>query len=784
MDPHPQQCTLSHSSTIMAGGRARRSASGEASVPDEPESNKRACDFCHQMKIKCVGKDNPPCKRCRSLGEECTFDRRRAAVPTRTDKERLLALENQMGSFGAALQGLTALIAENTAQLKVMSAGQTPSIVSNPSTLAQWVQAVPPVAAAPSPEVTSAPSMFPPRGIPPVSFSIYANPQAQVSALRAVHGGSSETWSGRASNTGDEDDDGEEGEEYAEVDAQVHDITPSDDEDGEIGGRRPLATALGPFLQSEETARLRSDGVNVGGAAKRPHDGVDGGDRQSRRARVDSCTCTANHSIGAEPADDDPVTLGLVGEEEGRRLFDLFHAGASDYVPIFDPATDTFDEIRRRSPLCLTTIMMIGQMCADAEVGGKSELGVKLKRHAEKIAASTLFSPIASMSIVQGLILLATWGDTAWRPVNHANAVAVDMGLYRCLPNLIATGMGAGRTPDELEADRRCVMGARLWLVLTRFKLAMSMNHGRPVVNPDEDGTISTARRLLEHPLSIPTDSRCIALVELVLHRQMGLQMLLTPEYVSPPEVDEIVHKANEAFDGWGDFWADYYASRGTGADNFLVTELSVMKSHSILQFHYHVLRGVQTKLDVDCLPRRRRHWLVRSLHVADELVAHMVQPEALVRLRFADHYAFVGLAFAAKYLLRLARILPERVDLRGVVRNVTTLADQLNRFPGFSFHRQLRHVAARTRARHRLPESGLPSPHATTTELPVPAPLVLFPEAEALGTAADELAFAQFSENLEALNGNESEWLDLLVDGPFTPLLAQESPPQAVGVA
>lgn len=64
----------------------------------------------------------------------------------------------------------------------------------------------------------------------------------------------------------------------------------------------------------------------------------------------------------------------------------------------------------------------------------------------------------------------------------------------------------------------------------------------------------------------------------------MGLQMLLTPEYVSPPDVDEIVHKANEAFDGWGDFWADYYgklsshapltpASRGTGADNFLVTE-------------------------------------------------------------------------------------------------------------------------------------------------------------------------------------------------------------------
>lgn len=242
-------------------------------------------------------------------------------------------------------------------QVCEVGSADVPANMSNPSTLAQWVQAVPPVAALPSPEVEVL-GLSAPRGIPPVSFSMYANPRGQVSALRAVHGGSSETWSGRASNAGEDDDDddddnGDEGEDYAEVDAEAHDTTPSDDEDGEIGGRRAPATALGPFLQSEETARLRSDGVNVGGA-KRAHDGVEG-DRPSRRARVDPCTCTANHNVGAEPAADDPITLGLVAEDEGRRLFDLyvahhacahtrFHAGASAYVPIFDPATDTFDE--------------------------------------------------------------------------------------------------------------------------------------------------------------------------------------------------------------------------------------------------------------------------------------------------------------------------------------------------------------------------------------------------------------------------------------------------------
>lgn len=44
-------------------------------------------DVCHASKVKCVDKANPPCKRCTSLGTECTFDRRIPAAALRTDKE-------------------------------------------------------------------------------------------------------------------------------------------------------------------------------------------------------------------------------------------------------------------------------------------------------------------------------------------------------------------------------------------------------------------------------------------------------------------------------------------------------------------------------------------------------------------------------------------------------------------------------------------------------------------------------------------------------------------------
>jgi hypothetical protein len=42
----------------------------------------------------------------------------------------------------------------------------------------------------------------------------------------------------------------------------------------------------------------------------------------------------------------------------------------------------------------------------------------------------------------------------------------MDMGLYRCLPYLSQTGMGAGKSAAELADERPLVVGARLWLAV------------------------------------------------------------------------------------------------------------------------------------------------------------------------------------------------------------------------------------------------------------------------------------------------------------------------------
>lgn len=44
--------------------------------------------------------------------------------------------------------------------------------------------------------------------------------------------------------------------------------------------------------------------------------------------------------------------------------------------------------------------------------------------------------------------------------------IAMDMGLYRCLPLLAQSGMGKGKRGFELREEWALVVGARVWLTV------------------------------------------------------------------------------------------------------------------------------------------------------------------------------------------------------------------------------------------------------------------------------------------------------------------------------
>ena len=140
------------------------------------------------------------------------------------------------------------------------------------------------------------------------------------------------------------------------------------------------------------------------------------------------------------------------------QLMGRFMLNCLFYVPILDPAKDTYESICVRSPFLATACMLVGIKGEDGPT--RSDLQTKLQEHAEKIAMSTLFTPIARIEVIQALTLMAAWSDSLYRPAGHALRIAMEMGLWRCLGYLAQNGMGKGRTVVETEEERPLVVGA------------------------------------------------------------------------------------------------------------------------------------------------------------------------------------------------------------------------------------------------------------------------------------------------------------------------------------
>jgi len=154
--------------------------------------------------------------------------------------------------------------------------------------------------------------------------------------------------------------------------------------------------------------------------------------------------------------------------------------------------------------------------------------------------------PIRNASIADNIVLLAAFNDHGWMPGGHAVRMAVDMGINRSFVTLLRSGMGKGRSPEELEEDRDLVVQSRVWFcvclsllveTMADFQLyliehQMAYGMGRPAILR-EDESIHQCRRLLEHPLSIMSDARLVSTVELTALRGRSSEKAHTDE-ISP----------------------------------------------------------------------------------------------------------------------------------------------------------------------------------------------------------------------------------------------------------
>ncbi|RSH89151.1 hypothetical protein EHS25_002263 [Saitozyma podzolica] len=446
--------------------------------------------------------------------------------------------------------------------------------------------------------------------------------------------------------------------------------------------------------------------------------------RPQKRARRDTHSDHIREKGDLSRSFRDPVALGYCGEERARQLFQLFMDKSHPFMPVLDAERDTWESLRRRSAFCITAILVAASQAGDGS-GPASTLTHQCRQLAEQMAKVTLFSPVSALETVQAM------GRAAWlnaqvdvdRGSNTGQlercclaASIVDMGLHRCVPTLHKTGLGQSASGVALERERSLIIGARIWLALTKLSYEVAYNNARPLAFQD-DNIFRLGRGILQHPLSNIYDSRFVISVEFQACRRSIFKPFDLVPFYDRPDVEDKLHSLNQAIQGIYEHWTDYYVDAGLSADHFLYRELSSQKAYATLRVNSLALSGIRNKHDVFLLSDQRRECLKRVLKAAEFLVASIGGGEQAVDGEYGNHYFHVGIVSTARFLIRLVGLMPEACDAGDVGQNIEKLLLNLPRFPGYNFAKVLRGDLTRARRRGVFP-NVTPGPDYATSEV------------------------------------------------------------------
>jgi hypothetical protein len=99
------------------------------------------------------------------------------------------------------------------------------------------------------------------------------------------------------------------------------------------------------------------------------------------------------------------VEKGLVSDIEARSLYNIFFSGCHLFIPVFDPAYDTYEGLKERSPFCFDAVLSVAAKIR----AGKGSPGVAFYgclEEAQGIARSTLFGRVVRKEAVQGKLFV------------------------------------------------------------------------------------------------------------------------------------------------------------------------------------------------------------------------------------------------------------------------------------------------------------------------------------------------------------------------------------------
>ncbi|KZV73304.1 hypothetical protein PENSPDRAFT_574673 [Peniophora sp. CONT] len=618
-----------------------------------PKRGQRACTACRKGKNRCEG-DNP-CRRCQLAGIPCIFEKpekKNAQVMGNASVERLSRLEGQYVVMQSQMIGMQSSLD------RILAAVQS--------------QAMPPPGAFPPTPRSENGSYSGMRG-PPGMYDPALMQDDRPGSARQFP-----PLPGFAPPP----------HKYGTY-GIVPSTAPSSDDESE--DTLPRSTLNAPIEALQGLANAAAEAAAAPSFS--PTRGV------KKRKRAEPIPRNAFPHV---------VEKGLVSDAEARELFHIFFSGCHLFIPLFDPAYDTYEGVRERSPWTFDAILAV----AGKIRSGNNQPGptfYKALEEAQGIARSSLFGPVVRKEAVQGMLLLAAWSTNGWLPSGHAMRMALDLGLHRALEKLADPEHAKKRTEDE---ERDLVVSSRIWLCLYWFDHQMSLGTGRPIVLRDE-ASIRNCRILLSHPMASPTDVRLIALVELIMQKTQIYETVHPTHGQVNHATLSFIRRANVALDKW---WQDSDELHRQSMD-----EDSLLRKVLAGELHYAKLWLVCVALrDVswDKMPFEQRELAFQAKDAASNCLSTFLgSPDYRAALRYAVHDSLVTAAFSGLFLLKMANLFPTELDLGAITVQVEQLAQLLSEVAAERYALTLRIMLANLRRKVGMlpPQGATPGPDVMT---------------------------------------------------------------------
>ncbi|KAI0029400.1 fungal-specific transcription factor domain-containing protein [Vararia minispora EC-137] len=178
-----------------------------------------------------------------------------------------------------------------------------------------------------------------------------------------------------------------------------------------------------------------------------------------------------------QPDIQDPISAGIVDEDNAKVLFDLIFLRLNPFINLFDPALHSVSYVRSRSPFLFTTLLMAG--CKFF----KPESFRQCQKMAHDLAVRAFAENWKSVEVVQAFACLCYWKEPedtrTWTYIGYACRMAVELGLnrYHSVPPLHET---------ELQLSERRNR-ERTYLVLFVHDRSLATQTGRAWMLPEDD---------------------------------------------------------------------------------------------------------------------------------------------------------------------------------------------------------------------------------------------------------------------------------------------------------